>query len=148
MALYTHLAAALAAAALAGAAGWKVRDWQADATIAGMRERAVQDVRAIERAWERRVTDADKALAEANQRNARRAAGDRSELERLRDAIAARDAQPEAAACRGVEESFRECRAALAEGAGLVAEGADLGRKLDAANEALRAITNPEGVTE
>lgn len=83
---------AAVALALAGSfgAGWRVATWRADAAQLA----AVTAARAAERAgWERQVTDAKHAQADAELRSAA-ALGDvadaRAEVERLREAVARR----------------------------------------------------------
>lgn len=144
MALYTHAAVAIAAAAAAGFAGWQVRDWQADATIAGIREKAWTDTLAVERAYENRVTDADKALTAARAKERVRAAADRDALERVRSDLDARDARQQDAACVHVEQPFAECRALLREGAGLAAEGRAGYSTVADEHDALRTVATPE----
>ena len=136
--LYTHVAAALIAAALAGYAGWTARSWKANSDEAHLRDTAEETRRLRETSALRANQEIDRAKAKKDVAIAARNAADRDELERLRIAAAARDAQPPAAACEPVEEQFQQCRAALERGAGMVVRGAALVRELDSANDGLR----------
>lgn len=139
MALYTHVAALLIGAAMAGVAGWNARGWKSDADAAELRQAAEETRRLRERTVQATVKRIDHETDTRARRNAGLDAADRDELERLRIAAAGRDARDPVATCEPVEEQFRECRAALAEGAGLVVEGARLVREVERANQGLRS---------
>ena len=130
--VYTHLAAAILAAALAGWAGWSVQGWRLGEQIAAIKaaqleavNTATREARATE---SRRYQGLQDAQANATKR-AQVARSDayhaRTELDRLRDAIAARpvcvpgdtaSASPERTDTAG--DLLMECGAAFTELAG------------------------------
>lgn len=144
--VYTHVAAAILGGAIAGYAGWTARDWQADAQLAELRSGAEETRRLRERANEATRERVDRADAQRAQDLERAAAGDRARIDRLRRALAARDAQPAQAACAPVERQFAECRSLLDAGAGVVGEGLQVGGSVDRQARGLREWA--EGLTK
>lgn len=141
MALYTHVAAALIGLAVGLGAGWKARTWKADADAAAVRDAAWDQHRRTERGYLEVAERVDKADARRKQAAQAAAARDRDDLERVRIAAALADQRESAAAaCEPVERQFAECRSALAEGAGVVAEGRRLVRELGDQTQGLREL--------
>jgi hypothetical protein len=93
--IYTHVAAALAGAAIAGAGAWSVQGWRMGEQIASLKtEYATAQARAMEKAHADTIklqAQADKAAEQHAARQtalANDAAGARDDLGRLRDTIA------------------------------------------------------------
>ena len=92
--IYTHAAAAIIAAALAGWAGWSVQGWRMGEQIATMKaaqqeavDTATREARAQESKRFQGVQDAETAAKTRAQAARRDADAARTELDRLRDAI-------------------------------------------------------------
>lgn len=91
--MYTHAAAAIAAAAGAAVIVWQVQAWRYDAQISSMKQaQAVAMQEASEAARSTEQANTSKTLKALNERTAKNrelqaiVAGNRTELERLRDA--------------------------------------------------------------
>ena len=127
--IYTHAIAALVAAVIAAFGAWQVQDWRIDAIKT---EQARQALKAIETAQAETLKlqeVKDEALRRANARasqNQIAADGARSELDRLRDTIAASDTA--APSCPARPDAAATARALLAECA---ARYSDLAAKAD-----------------
>lgn len=94
--IYTHVAAAIIAAALAGWAGWSVQGWRLGEQITHIKAQqieavntATREARAQESARFKGVQDAQAAANTRAQAARRDATAARSELDRLRDQLAA-----------------------------------------------------------
>jgi hypothetical protein len=127
--IYTHAAAAVIALAVGFAGAWKVQDWRIEAMQAEQARLALKAIEAAQAETTKLQEVKDEALRRANQRasqNQLAADGARSELDRLRDTIAASDsAQP---SCPARVDTAPAARALLAECA---ARYQDLARKAD-----------------
>ena len=94
--IYTHAAAALIAASLAGWAGWSVQGWRLGEQIAALKtaqaeavNTATREARAQESARFKGVQDAQAAAQTRAQAARRDADAARTELDRLRNSVAA-----------------------------------------------------------
>ncbi len=94
--IYTHAAAAIIAASLAGWAGWSVQGWRLGEQIAALKtaqaeavNTATREARAAESRRFQTVQEAQNAATKRAQNARRDADGARTELERLRDAARA-----------------------------------------------------------
>lgn len=109
--VYTHVAAALIAASLAGTAAWQTQAWRYDTQIAKTRAaqaqalvKAERDARDREQTLQRKKDEADHAAKKRDIQN--RAAADAARLhaDGLHDALAAARLQLPGAACGAVRE--------------------------------------------
>lgn len=120
--LYTHVAAAILAAVLAAAGTWQVQGWRID-QIKAQHAQALADARTSAEAKAAALQETkDEAIRRANQRAiAQQNAADsaRSELDRLRLDIAARDAatagSPGADAAATARALLAQCAARYSE---------------------------------
>lgn len=95
--IYTHVAAAIAGAALAAVGTWQVQNWRWSGQVAEIKRVHAEGVRLAEqatRARERALVvaknESEARYVELKNRSDRAAAGARDELGRLRDELAAR----------------------------------------------------------
>ena len=133
--LYTHAAAAIVAAALAGWAGWSVQGWRMGEQIAAMKTAqaeavnvATREARAQESKRFQGVQDAQTAATARAIAARRDADAARSELDRLRDATrATRGGVPgeSATACSARADAASELLAQCGEALQAVARSAD-----------------------
>lgn len=130
--IYTHFAAAIASAAIAGVVAWHVQDWRHDTQISDLRakhakafadsqQKALTETIALQRIKD----EAIKAAQDRARREAIAAASARSERDSLRAQLAAASVQLPTASCPSVREYtaalsglFDQCAGALTDMAG------------------------------
>jgi len=127
--IYTHVAAAILAGAVAFTAGWKVQGWRMDKQITALKashDQAMAEAAIKARTLEQQLVS-DKHNAEVKheaikKQSQRAIAGARSELDRLRDDLAARSGSTsqDPAACPGTDgaapierDLFGQCAGSL-----------------------------------
>lgn len=134
--IYTHLAAALAGAAIAATGAWQVQAWRYTGQIARIEadqaqraEAAVRDALAKTITLQRKKDEALNEATKRAQRNAAAAAAARADADGLRDALDAARNQLPGASCASVrqhaaavDQLFGQCAGAL-EGLARQADG-------------------------
>lgn len=120
--LYTHVAAGILGAAIASVGAWQVQDWRYDAKIAAieaMCAKRVTDSLIAAQANFKRVSDASVESEKRAQAARRDSDNAKSELDRLRNVLAASQSCPATAASAAADpaaaykELFSECAGTL-----------------------------------